>query len=177
MGARYRGGACLGSFVGDRRRRLFEPALRPTFPQSARAERCCKRGGPAFLQRGSPDLAQGCLIRRLRNGSAYWGTPAANTRTSQAVGAAESDPTATSLDRAWECRQDTLFRSIDPERTTMHSKMAPWAFVLAVPDINKSAQYFHDFLGFRISWENATDWRLAERDGVRIMLGQCPNDM
>ena len=46
----------------------------------------------------------------------------------------------------------------------MQSKMAPWAFVLAVPDINKCAEYFRDFLGFRISWEDATDWRLAERD-------------
>jgi catechol 2,3-dioxygenase-like lactoylglutathione lyase family enzyme len=55
--------------------------------------------------------------------------------------------------------------------------MAPWAFVLAVPDMNKSAQYFRDVLGFRIDWEDATDWRLAERDGVRIMLGQCPTDM
>src|SRR5882757_4663398 len=43
-----------------------------------------------------PLLAQGCLIRRLRNGSAYWGTPAANTGTGQAVGAAESVPKATS---------------------------------------------------------------------------------
>jgi len=59
----------------------------------------------------------------------------------------------------------------------MQSNMAPWAFVLAVPDIDKSAQYFRDVLGFRISWENAADWRLAERDGVRIMLGQCPTDM
>jgi catechol 2,3-dioxygenase-like lactoylglutathione lyase family enzyme len=59
----------------------------------------------------------------------------------------------------------------------MQSKMAPWAFVLAVRDVDKSAQYFRDFLGFRIDWENATDWRLAERDGVRIMLGQCPTDM
>jgi hypothetical protein len=58
----------------------------------------------------------------------------------------------------------------------MQSKMAPWAFVLAVPDINQSAGYFRDFLGFHISWEDATDWRLAERDGVRIMLGQCPTD-
>jgi predicted enzyme related to lactoylglutathione lyase len=55
----------------------------------------------------------------------------------------------------------------------MQSKMAPWAFVLAVPDIDKSAQYFRDFLWFRIDWENATDWLLAERDGVRMMLGQC----
>ena len=30
----------------------------------------------------------------------------------------------------------------------MQPKMAPWAFVLAVPDINKSAQYFRDVLGF-----------------------------
>ncbi len=25
-------------------------------------------------------------------------------------------------------------------------------------------------------WEDATDWRLVERDGVRVMLGRCPND-
>jgi predicted enzyme related to lactoylglutathione lyase len=59
----------------------------------------------------------------------------------------------------------------------MQSNMAPWAFVLAVPDIDKSAQYFRDVFGFRISWGSATDWRLAERDSVRIMLGQCPTDM
>jgi catechol 2,3-dioxygenase-like lactoylglutathione lyase family enzyme len=59
----------------------------------------------------------------------------------------------------------------------MPSRIAPWAFVLAVPDINRSARYFRDVLGFRISWEEATDWRLVERDGVRIMLGQCPTDM
>ena len=54
-------------------------------------------------------------------------------------------------------------------------KIAPWAFVLAVPDFNRSAAYFRDILGFRILWEEGTDWRLAERDGVRIMLGHCPN--
>jgi catechol 2,3-dioxygenase-like lactoylglutathione lyase family enzyme len=71
----------------------------------------------------------------------------------------------------------SLFRSIDLEEAAMQSNMAPWAFVLAVPDIDKSARYFCEVLGFRISWENAADWRLAERDGVRIMLGQCPKDM
>ena|ERR1700760_3250780 len=59
----------------------------------------------------------------------------------------------------------------------MQPKIAPWAFVLAVPDINRSAQYFHMVLGFQIGWAEATDWRLVERDGVRIMLGQCPTDM
>jgi catechol 2,3-dioxygenase-like lactoylglutathione lyase family enzyme len=53
--------------------------------------------------------------------------------------------------------------------------IAPWAFVLAVPDLERSAAYFRDVLGFRILWEEATDWRLAERDRVRIMLGHCPN--
>jgi catechol 2,3-dioxygenase-like lactoylglutathione lyase family enzyme len=45
----------------------------------------------------------------------------------------------------------------------------------AVPDFNRTANYFRDVLGFRILWEEATDWRLAERDGVRVMLGHCPN--
>ena len=55
--------------------------------------------------------------------------------------------------------------------------ITPWAFVLAVPDLHTSAAYFRDVLGFRILWEEAPDWRLAERGGVRIMLGRCPNDM
>ena len=58
----------------------------------------------------------------------------------------------------------------------MPTTIAPWAFVLAVPDLQSSATYFQDVLGFRISWEEASDWRLAERDGVRIMLGHCPKD-
>ena len=54
--------------------------------------------------------------------------------------------------------------------------LAPYAFVLAVQDLAKSAAYYRDVLGFRISWEEATDWRLAERDGVRLMIGLCPNE-
>ena len=59
----------------------------------------------------------------------------------------------------------------------MQPKITPWAFVLAVPDLNRSAAYFRDVLGFRILWEDATDWRLVERDSVRVMLGHCPNDV
>src|SRR5262245_5252007 len=80
----------------------------------------------------------------------------------------------TLVDRTGAFRQDT---PVKRARATMQSKMAPWAFVLAVPDMNRSAEYFRDVLGFRISREDATDWRMAERDGVRIMLGQCPTDM
>jgi catechol 2,3-dioxygenase-like lactoylglutathione lyase family enzyme len=59
----------------------------------------------------------------------------------------------------------------------MRQKIIPWAFVLAVPDIDKSAAYFRDVLGFRVLWGDATDWRLVERDSVRVMLGHCPNDV
>lgn len=59
----------------------------------------------------------------------------------------------------------------------MKQNVRSFAFVLAVHDIDRSAAYYRDVLGFRIGWEDGTDWRLAERDSVRIMLGQCPTDL
>src|SRR5215470_9661004 len=67
------------------------------------------------------------------------------------------------LIQTWKCR--------------MAPRIAPWAFVLAVPDLERSAAYYRDVLGFQIRWDEASDWRLAERDGVRVMLGHCPGDM
>jgi catechol 2,3-dioxygenase-like lactoylglutathione lyase family enzyme len=54
--------------------------------------------------------------------------------------------------------------------------ISPWAFVLAVPDLFVSAAWYRDVMGFRVLWEDGSDWRLVERDGVRIMLGHCPDD-
>ena len=48
--------------------------------------------------------------------------------------------------------------------------------MLAVRDIERSAAYFRDILGFEIQWQEAADWRLAKRDGVRVMLGSCRRD-
>jgi catechol 2,3-dioxygenase-like lactoylglutathione lyase family enzyme len=45
-----------------------------------------------------------------------------------------------------------------------------------VTDLDRSAAYYRDVLGFRIAWEDGADWRLAERDDVRLMLGHCPNE-
>ena len=59
----------------------------------------------------------------------------------------------------------------------MATTITPWAFVLAVHDLERSAGYYRDVLGFRVLWEEGSDWRLAERDGVRLMLGHCPRDM
>jgi catechol 2,3-dioxygenase-like lactoylglutathione lyase family enzyme len=60
---------------------------------------------------------------------------------------------------------------------TMGAKITPWAFVLAVPELERSAAFFRDVLGFRVRWEDGQDWRLVERDTVRVMLGHCPRDM
>ncbi|MFI5002784.1 MAG: VOC family protein [Reyranellales bacterium] len=56
------------------------------------------------------------------------------------------------------------------------SKFTPWAHVLAVQDLDKSAAYFRDVLGFRVDWSEADDWRLATRGDVRLMIGHCPTD-
>jgi predicted enzyme related to lactoylglutathione lyase len=56
-----------------------------------------------------------------------------------------------------------------------HSRIASWAHVLAVRDIDVSAKYFCQVLGFALDWSDATDWRLVRRDDVRVMLGKCPN--
>jgi predicted enzyme related to lactoylglutathione lyase len=54
--------------------------------------------------------------------------------------------------------------------------MRTFAFVLAVRDLDRSAAYYRDVLGFQLQWEDGPDWRLAVRDGVRLMLGHCPNE-
>ena len=51
----------------------------------------------------------------------------------------------------------------------------PFAFVLAVQDLDRNTAYFRDVLGFRVDWADATDWRIVVRGGVRIMLGHCPD--
>jgi catechol 2,3-dioxygenase-like lactoylglutathione lyase family enzyme len=45
----------------------------------------------------------------------------------------------------------------------MPPKISPWAFVLAVSDLERSAAYYRDILGFQVRWQEASDWRLIER--------------
>jgi predicted enzyme related to lactoylglutathione lyase len=54
--------------------------------------------------------------------------------------------------------------------------LRPYAFVLAVQDLARSAAYFEDVLGFRLEWKDADDFRLLCRGGVRMMIGHCPNE-
>lgn len=47
-------------------------------------------------------------------------------------------------------------------------------YVLAVPDIRRSAAFFVDGLGFEIVME-PPGWIFVQRDSCMIMLGECPD--
>jgi predicted enzyme related to lactoylglutathione lyase len=48
-------------------------------------------------------------------------------------------------------------------------------FVLAVPDLERSAAFYHDALGFEVREIGDAGWRIFERDDCRIMAGSCPD--
>ena len=48
-------------------------------------------------------------------------------------------------------------------------------FVIAVPDLEKSANFYRDALGFEILDMGDPGWRMLVRDGFRIMAGHCPD--
>ena len=47
-------------------------------------------------------------------------------------------------------------------------------FVLAVPDLKRSAEFYRDVLGFEIREMGDVGWRVYVRDACRIMAGECP---
>lgn len=54
------------------------------------------------------------------------------------------------------------------------SDLRPFAYVLAVPDLERNTAYFRDALGFSVQWEGRSDWQLVCRGSVSVMLGHCP---
>lgn len=47
--------------------------------------------------------------------------------------------------------------------------------VLAVPDLEASAAYYRDVLGFTVHEIGDPGWRMLVRDQCRIMAGACPD--
>ena len=47
-------------------------------------------------------------------------------------------------------------------------------YVIAVQDLQATALYYQDVLGFSIREIGDDGWRLLVRDGCRIMAGHCP---
>lgn len=48
-------------------------------------------------------------------------------------------------------------------------------FVLAVPDLERSAAFYRDVLGFEIREIGDPGWRFFEKDACVIMAGECPD--
>jgi uncharacterized glyoxalase superfamily protein PhnB len=49
------------------------------------------------------------------------------------------------------------------------------SFVLAVPDLKRSAAFYRDVLGFEIREMGDAGWRMYVRDACSIMAGECPD--
>jgi len=48
-------------------------------------------------------------------------------------------------------------------------------YVIAVPDLARSAAYYRDVLGFRVHEIGDPGWRFYERDACFILAGECPD--
>ena len=57
----------------------------------------------------------------------------------------------------------------------MKTKIIGNRYVLAVNNLEKSANFYKDKLGFQTVWEEGS-WHFLARDAIKIMLGECPDD-
>ena len=48
-------------------------------------------------------------------------------------------------------------------------------FVIAVPNLQASADFYSDVLGFKVLTVGDTGWCIFERDSFLIMAGECPD--
>lgn len=48
-------------------------------------------------------------------------------------------------------------------------------YVLAVKDLEKSANYYKDQLGFKTTWAG-DGWHFLRRESIMVMLGECSDD-
>lgn len=58
----------------------------------------------------------------------------------------------------------------------MNAKIGGSRYVLAVKNLDKSIEFYTNFLGFRLLWKD-DGWGFVVRDSCQIMLGECPDDV
>jgi uncharacterized glyoxalase superfamily protein PhnB len=57
----------------------------------------------------------------------------------------------------------------------MNSKITGHRYVLAVQNLEKSAAFYEEKLGFTTDWKIG-GWQQLYRDSCYVMLGECPDD-
>jgi predicted enzyme related to lactoylglutathione lyase len=55
--------------------------------------------------------------------------------------------------------------------------IASTMYVLAVPDLKRSGEFYARALGFEVREMGDPGWRLFVKDQCRIMAGECPDEM
>jgi predicted enzyme related to lactoylglutathione lyase len=61
--------------------------------------------------------------------------------------------------------------------TTIRAMVLDATFVIAVPDLERSATFYRDVLGFTIAEIGDRGWRMFVRDACTIMAGECRDAM
>jgi uncharacterized glyoxalase superfamily protein PhnB len=56
------------------------------------------------------------------------------------------------------------------------ARIVDWRSVLAVRDLERSTEYYTKVLGFERESVDAGGWSFLKRDGVNILLGECPDE-
>lgn len=49
--------------------------------------------------------------------------------------------------------------------------------VLAIRELARSTRFFTEVLGFEPDMTSPPGWSFLARDGIRVMLGECPDEM
>ena len=57
------------------------------------------------------------------------------------------------------------------------ARIADWRHVLAVRDLKVSTRYYTEVLGFQKDLIDDSGWSFLSRDGFKVMLGECIEDM
>jgi catechol 2,3-dioxygenase-like lactoylglutathione lyase family enzyme len=60
------------------------------------------------------------------------------------------------------------------EQTEPQARIMGTSFVLAVPDVARTAAWWIEAMGFALRMQ-PEGWRFVGRDGCTIMLGECPD--
>lgn len=64
-------------------------------------------------------------------------------------------------------------KSVIKESVIKESIIKETMFVIAVPDLKKSAEFYQDVLGFQVSEIGDPGWRMYVKDSCHIMAGEC----
>jgi predicted enzyme related to lactoylglutathione lyase len=65
--------------------------------------------------------------------------------------------------------------SVDVQQLQSRPMITESLFEIAVPDLERSAAFYRDVLGFTVTKLGDYGWRMFARNNCKIMAGECPD--